>query len=56
MATSSLGIPRGEVQSLVKLVTSNALLNRQLSTICQVNGLRSTGVKAELQKRIVTCK
>lgn len=54
MATSSLGIPRGEVQSLVKLVTSNALLNRQLSTICQVNGLRSTGVKAELQKRIVT--
>ncbi|KDN68394.1 putative MIZ/SP-RING zinc finger [Colletotrichum sublineola] len=46
-------IPRQELQALVKLVNSNQLLNRQLSSICQLNGLTSSGVKASLQSRIV---
>jgi E3 SUMO-protein ligase PIAS1 len=46
-------IPKSDVNSLVKLVQSNLLLNRQLQTICQINGLRSAGVKAEMQGRIV---
>ncbi|KAL2754663.1 hypothetical protein ACRALDRAFT_1076278 [Sodiomyces alcalophilus JCM 7366] len=46
-------IPRSDVASLLKLVQSNTLLNRQLSTICQLNGLTSSGVKASLQGRIV---
>lgn len=46
-------IPRHELQALVKLVNSNQLLNRQLSSICQLNGLTSSGVKAALQSRIV---
>ncbi|ROT38814.1 MIZ zinc finger protein [Sodiomyces alkalinus F11] len=46
-------IPRGDVASLLKIVQSNTLLNRQLSTICQLNGLTSSGVKANLQGRIV---
>ncbi|KAF9871617.1 MIZ/SP-RING zinc finger [Colletotrichum karsti] len=46
-------IPRHELQALVKLVNSNQLLNRQLSSICQLNGLTSSGVKAALQGRIV---
>ncbi|KAJ9134469.1 Miz sp-ring zinc finger [Pleurostoma richardsiae] len=54
MASSAPSIiSRPEVQSLVKFVQSQALLNRNLSTICQVNGLKTTGVKAELQRRIV---
>ncbi|GKT88061.1 MIZ/SP-RING zinc finger protein [Colletotrichum tofieldiae] len=46
-------IPRQELHALVKLVNSNQLLNRQLSSICQLNGLTSSGVKASLQSRIV---
>ncbi|KAF5522773.1 E3 SUMO-protein ligase pli1 [Colletotrichum aenigma] len=46
-------IQRHELQALVKLVNSNQLLNRQLSSICQLNGLTSSGVKASLQSRIV---
>ncbi|TQN73533.1 E3 SUMO-protein ligase pli1, partial [Colletotrichum shisoi] len=46
-------IPRPELHALVKLVNSNQLLNRQLSSICQLNGLTSSGVKASLQNRIV---
>ncbi|GJC95430.1 MIZ/SP-RING zinc finger [Colletotrichum higginsianum] len=46
-------IPRPELHALVKLVNSNQLLNRQLSSICQLNGLTSSGVKASLQGRIV---
>ncbi|CRK31450.1 hypothetical protein BN1708_005452 [Verticillium longisporum] len=48
-------IPRADVASLVKVVQSTTLLNRQLSTICQLNGLTSSGVKASLQQRIVNC-
>lgn len=40
--------------SLIREVQSNQLFNRQLSSICQVNGLKSTGVKADLQRRIIT--
>ncbi|KAL2879625.1 E3 SUMO-protein ligase pli1 [Colletotrichum sp. CLE4] len=47
-------IQRHELQALVKLVNSNQLLNRQLSQICQLNGLTSSGVKAALQSRIVS--
>ncbi|KAM0281328.1 hypothetical protein ACHAQH_003596 [Verticillium albo-atrum] len=46
-------IPRADVASLVKVVQSTTLLNRQLSAICQLNGLTSSGVKASLQQRIV---
>ncbi|QPG95738.1 hypothetical protein C2857_001876 [Epichloe festucae Fl1] len=53
MATPASLIPRQEVSALVRQVQGNQLLNRQLSSICQVNGLKSTGVKAELQRRIV---
>ncbi|QLI68745.1 E3 SUMO-protein ligase pli1 [Metarhizium brunneum] len=53
MATSFSPIQRQDVTTLVRLVQGNQLLNRQLSSICQVNGLKSTGVKAELQRRIV---
>ncbi|KAG6088667.1 hypothetical protein E4U30_001878 [Claviceps sp. LM220 group G6] len=53
MATSASTISREEVSSLVRQIQGNQLLNRQLSSVCQVNGLKSTGVKAELQRRIV---
>ncbi|ATY59570.1 Zinc finger domain-containing MIZ-type [Cordyceps militaris] len=51
---SSIGVPRHEMLSLIREVQSNQLFNRQLSSICQVNGLKSTGVKADLQRRIIT--
>lgn len=54
MASSQTGVPRHEMLSLVREVQSNQLFNRQLSSICQVNGLKSTGVKADLQRRIIT--
>ncbi|KAG5929649.1 hypothetical protein E4U53_002406 [Claviceps sorghi] len=53
MATPASPIFRQDVSALVRQVQGNQLLNRQLSSICQVNGLKSTGVKAELQRRIV---
>ncbi|OAQ62301.1 Zinc finger domain-containing protein, MIZ-type [Pochonia chlamydosporia 170] len=53
MATSFSSISRQEVTALLRQVQGNQLLNRQLSSVCQVNGLKSTGVKAELQRRIV---
>ncbi|KAM0334097.1 hypothetical protein ACHAQA_001117 [Verticillium albo-atrum] len=46
-------IPKADVASLIKVVQSTTLLNRQLSAICQLNGLTSSGVKASLQNRIV---
>lgn len=45
-------IPRAEANALVKLINSTTLLNKQLSAICQLNGLTSSGVKAHLQSRI----
>ncbi|KAH6603435.1 hypothetical protein Trco_008210 [Trichoderma cornu-damae] len=46
-------ISRHDVSALLRQVQGNSLFNRQLSSVCQVNGLKSTGVKAELQRRIV---
>ncbi|KAL9473874.1 hypothetical protein ACSS6W_008254 [Trichoderma asperelloides] len=46
-------ISRHDVNTLLRQVQGNSLFNRQLSSVCQVNGLKSTGVKAELQRRIV---
>ncbi|KAH6893567.1 PINIT domain-containing protein [Thelonectria olida] len=46
----AVSVTRQEATGLVRQVSR--LLNRQLSSICQVNGLKSTGIKAELQKRI----
>ncbi|KND91495.1 E3 SUMO-protein ligase pli1 [Tolypocladium ophioglossoides CBS 100239] len=46
-------ISRQDVSALLRQVQGNQLFNRQLSSVCQVNGLKSTGVKAELQRRIV---
>ncbi|OAA46608.1 Zinc finger domain-containing protein, MIZ-type [Beauveria brongniartii RCEF 3172] len=51
---STIGVPKHEVLSLIREIQSNQLFNRQLSSICQVNGLKSTGVKADLQRRIIT--
>ncbi|KAJ3522053.1 hypothetical protein NM208_g13022 [Fusarium decemcellulare] len=45
-----VGVSRSEANALVRQV--NRLLNRQLSSVCQVNGVKSTGIKAELQGRI----
>lgn len=50
---SQTPVPRHEMLSLIREVQSNQLFNRQLSSICQVNGLKSTGVKADLQRRII---
>ncbi|KAM3507208.1 hypothetical protein MY11210_007244 [Beauveria gryllotalpidicola] len=51
---STTGVPKHEMLSLIREVQGNQLFNRQLSSICQVNGLKSTGVKADLQRRIIT--
>lgn len=49
--------PPEQYRSLVKrLQSSNYLLNKQLQHICLVNGLRTSGVKAELQRRILDGK
>jgi hypothetical protein len=46
--------PPDQYRALVKrLQSSNYLLNKQLQHICLVNGLRTSGVKAELQRRIL---
>lgn len=53
MASPVAPISRQEVSALIRQVQGNQLINRQLSSVCQVNGLKSTGVKAELQRRII---
>ncbi|KAJ6441669.1 SUMO ligase SizA [Purpureocillium lavendulum] len=53
MASPVPAISKQEVSSLIRQVQGNSLFNRQLSSVCQVNGLKSTGVKADLQGRIV---
>lgn len=53
MTSTGYAPARAEVQALVTLVSSSALLNRQLASICQLNGLRASGVKLDLQRRIV---
>jgi hypothetical protein len=49
-STQGTGNLRSEAGALVRQV--NRLLNRQLSSVCQINGVKSTGIKAELQGRI----
>ncbi|KAK7403192.1 E3 SUMO-protein ligase pli1 [Neonectria punicea] len=49
-AAPASSVSRLEASQLVRQV--NRLLNRQLSLVCQVNGVKSTGIKAELQNRI----
>jgi hypothetical protein len=56
MASQPPSISRQEASALVRQVQSPQLINRQLSSICQVNGIKSTGVKAELQRRIMNRK
>jgi E3 SUMO-protein ligase PIAS1 len=46
-------VPRNEATTLMKALGSQQLLNKQLSTICQVNGLKTSGNKADLQNRII---
>ncbi|EQL00179.1 zinc finger domain-containing protein [Ophiocordyceps sinensis CO18] len=53
MASPMPSISRQETAQLVRQVQGNQLFNRQLSSVCQVNGLKSTGVKADLQHRIL---
>ncbi|CAI6085370.1 hypothetical protein V2G26_020627 [Clonostachys chloroleuca] len=45
-------ISRTDYTTLIRQVSGATLFNRQLASICQINGLKSTGVKAELQGRI----
>lgn len=46
--------PADEHRALVKRInSSNYFLNKQLQHICNLNGMRVNGVKAELQKRII---
>lgn len=46
--------PVDDHRSLVKRInSSNYFLNKQLQHICSLNGLRTQGVKAELQKRLI---
>lgn len=45
-------LTRTEQSALIRSVTGGSLYNRQLSSVCQLNGLKSTGVKAVLQRRI----
>lgn len=54
MTSTGYAAARADIQALVTLVNSSALLNRQLQSICQLNGLRTSGVKADLQRRIVS--
>jgi hypothetical protein len=54
LSTQAAAVSRNEANALVRQV--NRLLNRQLSSVCQVNGVKSTGIKAELQKRIANRK
>lgn len=49
-------IDKREMDDLLRRVRGPQLYNRQLSSICQVNGLKSTGVKADLQRRITDRK
>jgi hypothetical protein len=49
-------ISRTDYTTLIRQVSGATLFNRQLASICQINGLKSTGVKAELQGRIRDCK
>jgi hypothetical protein len=43
-------VSREEAAALTRYIQS--LLNNQLKNICSLNGIRSTGVKSELQGRI----
>ncbi|KAH8673691.1 PINIT domain-containing protein [Xylariales sp. PMI_506] len=47
---ASTAIAPREIHSLESIL--GALLNKQLQNICQLNGLKTSGIKAELQKRI----
>ncbi|KAI5457881.1 PINIT domain-containing protein [Mariannaea sp. PMI_226] len=47
---STAAVSRQEAHQLSRQVSR--LLNRQLSSICQINGLKSTGIKVDLQTRI----
>jgi E3 SUMO-protein ligase PIAS1 len=54
MASPLPPISQADCDVLIRQVKSASLLNRQLSSICQVNGLKSTGIKADLQSRITS--
>jgi E3 SUMO-protein ligase PIAS1 len=45
---------RAEIQQLHSRLQT--LLNKQLQNICQLNGLKTSGVKADLQRRILNGK
>lgn len=45
--------PEDEHRVLVKKISSSSFLNKQLQHICSLNGLKTQGVKAELQRRLI---
>ncbi|KAI6779185.1 Transport protein particle (TRAPP) component [Emericellopsis cladophorae] len=51
-ATAATKISRKELDAVLRQIKSSGLFNKQLQFICQVNGLKSSGVKADLQRRI----
>ncbi|CAI4211446.1 unnamed protein product [Parascedosporium putredinis] len=50
---SQVTVSNSELASLIKVINSNTLLNRQLQAICGTFGLSRGGVKAELRNRLV---
>lgn len=43
-------------EPVIRLVKNNGLINRVLSQICQHENLKASGVKADLQQRIIDRK
>ncbi|KAH8821519.1 PINIT domain-containing protein [Xylogone sp. PMI_703] len=50
---ASMGGGYLDPEPVVRMVKNTGLINRLLSQICQYEGLKSTGVKADLQQRIM---
>lgn len=51
-ATAATKISRKELDAVLRQIKSSGMFNKQLQFICQLNGLKSSGVKADLQRRI----
>ncbi|KAJ2907256.1 hypothetical protein MKZ38_006550 [Zalerion maritima] len=52
MASSGM-TSQGDVDALIRTIRAHSFLNKQLQNICTINGLKATGVKMDLQNRIV---
>lgn len=50
---ASMGVTQNDVDILVRKIKAGGMLNRTLQAICSNEGLKQTGVKTELQQRII---